>query len=76
MYYLPLYLQAVKGSSPTRAGIQILPFMLASVLTSVLAGAYATVVGYYTPLIIASAVLMAVGAGMISTFGVDTPFRE
>lgn len=76
MYYLPLYLQAVKGSSPTRSGIQILPFMLSAVLTSILAGVYVTLVGYYTPLLIFSAALMTVGAGLITTFGVDTVFGK
>ena len=76
MYYLPLYLQAVKGSSPTRSGIQILPLMLSAVLTSILAGIYVTLVGYYTPLLIFSAALMTVGAGLITTFGVDTVFGK
>ncbi|RDW79882.1 hypothetical protein BP6252_04520 [Coleophoma cylindrospora] len=76
MYYLPLYLQAVKGSSPTRSGIQVLPLMLSSVLTSILAGAYVTFVGYYTPLIIFTSALMTVGAGLITTFDIDTPFRK
>lgn len=74
MYYLPLYLQAIKGSSPTESGIQILPLMLSSVLTSILAGVYVTIVGYYTPLIIASSALMTIGAGLITTFDVDTIF--
>ncbi|OCK78902.1 putative MFS toxin efflux pump [Lepidopterella palustris CBS 459.81] len=76
MYYLPLYLQSVKDSSPTRSGIQILPFMLSTVLTSILAGVYVTLVGYYTPLIIFSSALMTIGAGLITTFGTDTVFRK
>jgi len=76
MYYLPLYLQSVKGSSPTRSGIQILPLMLSSVLTSILAGVYVTFVGYYTPLIIFSSALMTVGAGLITTFDIDTVFGK
>lgn len=76
MYYLPLYLQAVKGSSPTRSGIQILPLMLSTVLTSILAGIYVTLVGYYTPLIIFGSALMAIGAGLITTFAIDTPFGK
>jgi MFS family permease len=76
MYYLPLYLQAVKGSSPTRSGIQVLPLMLSSVLTSILAGAYVTFAGYYTPLIICSSAIMTIGAGLISTFDVGTTFSH
>ncbi|KAH8590073.1 putative MFS toxin efflux pump [Bisporella sp. PMI_857] len=76
MYYLPLYLQAVKGSSPTRSGIQILPFMLSSVLTSILAGVYVTLLGYYTPLIIGATALMTIGAGLVTTFDIDTVFSK
>lgn len=76
MYYLPLYLQSVKGSSPTKSGIQILPLMLSTVLTSIVGGIMVTIVGYYTPILIAAAVLMTVGYGLISTWTIDSPFRE
>ena len=76
MYYLPLYLQAVKGSSPTESGIQILPLMLATVLTSIIGGIMVTIVGYYTPMLIGAAALMTVGYGLITTWTIDSPFRE
>jgi hypothetical protein len=76
MYYLPLYLQSVKGSSPTKSGIQILPLMLSTVLSSILAGILITVVGYYTPFLIGGTALMAIGAGLITTFNIDTPFGK
>lgn len=76
MYYLPLYLQSVKNSSPTRSGIQILPLMLSTVLSSILAGVLVTVFGYYTPLLIGCTALMTIGVGLITTFDVDTPFKK
>jgi hypothetical protein len=76
MYYLPLYLQAVKGSSPTKSGIQILPLMLSTVLTSIVGGIMVTILGYYTPILIFAAALMTVGYGLITTWSVDSPFRE
>lgn len=76
MYYLPLYLQSVKGSSPTQSGIQTLPLMLSTVLTSILGGILVTIVGYYTPLLIGAAALMTIGYGLITTWSVDSPFRE
>lgn len=39
---------------------------------SIVSGVGITVTGYFTPFIIASSVLMAIGAGLISTFKVDT----
>lgn len=76
MYYLPLYLQSVKASSPTKSGIEVLPLMLSTVLTSILAGIYVTIVGYYTPAIILSSALMTVGAGLITTFSANTIFGK
>lgn len=76
LYYLPLYLQSVKGSTPTESGIQILPLMLSSVLTSILAGGLVTIFGYYTPMVIFSTAIMAIGAGLITTFDVDTIFGK
>jgi hypothetical protein len=76
MYYLPLYLQSVKGSSPTESGIQILPLMLSTVLTSIIGGILVTIIGYYTPLLIGASALMAVGYGLISTWTIDSPFGE
>ncbi|ETI28818.1 hypothetical protein G647_01270 [Cladophialophora carrionii CBS 160.54] len=76
MYYLPLYLQSVKGSSPTESGIQILPLMLSTVLTSIIGGIMVTIIGYYTPILMGASALMAVGYGLISTWTVDSPFGE
>jgi hypothetical protein len=49
-----------------------LPMILSLVIMSMVAGGVVTVVGYYTPFMIMSSILMGVGAGMISTFQVDT----
>jgi hypothetical protein len=43
---------------------------------SILAGVYVTMVGYYTPLLIGATALMTVGAGLVTTFGVDTVFSK
>jgi MFS family permease len=76
MYYLPLYLQSVKGSSPTKSGIQILPLMLSSVLTSILAGIGVTIIGYYTPMLIGASALMTIGYGLITTWTVSSPLSQ
>jgi hypothetical protein len=49
-----------------------LPLILALVIMSILGGAGVTAVGYYTPFFIASTILQAVGAGLLTTFTVDT----
>lgn len=41
-------------------------------LFSIISGITVTVIGYYTPFVIASSVFMAIGAGLLSTFDVNT----
>ncbi|KAF3216770.1 hypothetical protein TWF106_008171 [Orbilia oligospora] len=72
MYYLPIYFQSVKGSSATKSGIQIIPFLLSCILTSMVSGGLITAVGYYTPFLIGGMLLFAIGAGLITTFNIDT----
>lgn len=49
-----------------------LTMLLAQVILSIVAGACVTQFGYYTPFMIISSLLMAVGAGLLSTFQPDT----
>ncbi|KAJ6465952.1 major facilitator superfamily domain-containing protein, partial [Mycena vitilis] len=72
VYFLPIWFQAIKGVSAVKSGIDNLPMILSLVVSSLLSGALITFMGYYTPFMILSSVLMAVGAGLISTFGVHT----
>jgi len=49
-----------------------LPMILGLVLVSVVAGGAVSFVGYYTPFIYASVVLMSIGAGLLTTFKPNT----
>ena len=72
VYYLPIWFQAVKGASATKSGIMNLPAILGLVIFSMLAGGLVTYFGYYTPFMLLSSVLMAIGAGLLTTFETDT----
>ncbi|KAF1920050.1 major facilitator superfamily domain-containing protein [Ampelomyces quisqualis] len=72
VYYLPIWFQAIKGVSATKSGIMNLPAILGLVIISMAAGVLVTVIGYYTPFMLASSVLMAIGAGLLSTLKVDS----
>lgn len=73
IYWVPIWFQAIKGTTATESGIRNLPMILSLVIFSLIAGALVTAFGYYTPFIIASCILMAIGVGLISTFKVDSP---
>ncbi|PMD46299.1 MFS general substrate transporter [Hyaloscypha variabilis F] len=74
IFYLAIYFQSVKGSSATHAGIQLLPLLISTVLSSMITGGLITVIGTYVPVMLFCMVLFAVGAGMITTFSLTTSF--
>jgi hypothetical protein len=76
VFYLPLYFQSIKGASATKSGIEVLPLLLSTVLSSVITGGLITVFGYYTPFLIGCTILFAIGAGLVSTYTVDMPFSK
>jgi hypothetical protein len=72
LYLLPIWFQAVKGTTAVQSGIDTIPMVLGLVVGAVTSGGIITKMGYYTPWMFVSTVLMAVGAGLTTTFQVDT----
>lgn len=72
VYYIPLWLQAIKGKSAVQSGIDTIPLVLSLVFGAIGAGQVVGRLGYYTPFAMASSVIMPIGAGLISTFNLDT----
>lgn len=76
VYFIPIWFQAIKSVSATKSGIMNIPMILGVVLMNILAGIAVTVIGYYTPLMVLSAILMPIGAGLLSTFTTTTGHPE
>ena len=72
IYYLPIWLQAIKGKSAVNSGIDTIPLVLSLTIGSTLSGQLVSRLGYYTPFTMASSCLISIGAGLISTFKVNT----
>ncbi|KAF2765989.1 MFS general substrate transporter [Teratosphaeria nubilosa] len=72
VYYLPIWFQAIKGVSAVGSGIRNIPMILSLVISSMIAGVAVTKLGYYTPFILTSSVLVSIGAGLLSTFKVNS----
>jgi len=70
---LPLYLQIVKGASPTEAGLMLLPMTLGIMIGSVASGQAISRTGRYKAFPIVGCALMVVGLLLFSGVGVDTP---
>ena len=73
---LPLYLQIVRGSSPTEAGLQLIPLMVGIFATSTLAGVVMSRTGRYKLLPVFGTALMFAALLLMSTLGVDTPIWQ
>lgn len=72
VYFLPIWFQSIKGSSAMESGIRLLPMMISMVVGSIGGGITNSKIGYYTPLAIIGSCIMSVGAGLLTTFQVDT----
>ena len=75
-YYIPIWFQAVKGVSAVESGIRNLPLILGVVFSSIITGGLVTVIGYYTPFMLASSVVMSIASGLLTTFMPGTGHPE
>lgn len=73
MVSIPLYLQIVKGVSPTTAGLMLLPMTFGIMLATGISGKITSKTGRYKIFPIIGAGLMAIGLFLFSTIGTDTP---
>jgi EmrB/QacA subfamily drug resistance transporter len=71
---LPLYLQIVKGSSPTEAGLQTLPLVFGIMSMSVFSGQFISRTGRYKVWPVIGISLMIVGSALLSQVDVETPY--
>jgi EmrB/QacA subfamily drug resistance transporter len=71
--YLPQYLQIVKGQSPTRSGLLTIPLMAGLMGMSIGSGRVITRSGRYKVFPVVGLIVVAVGLGLFSLLGVDTP---
>lgn len=72
MYWIPVWFQAIKGTSATKSGINTLPLVISLVICNIISGVGTTKLGYYTPFFYISTVVMAVGAGLLTTWTTST----
>ncbi|GAA3949387.1 MDR family MFS transporter [Actinoplanes auranticolor] len=70
---VPLYLQIVKGSSATQAGLQMIPFVIGIMAGSITAGQLIARTGRYRIFPIIGSTLMLLALGLFSLIGADTP---
>jgi MFS family permease len=76
IYYLPIYFQSVRGTTPLESGVRNLPIIIGCVF-SVLSGFVVSAFGtLWAPLMAIGAAMGTIGTGLIYTFNLSTPSRE
>ncbi len=70
--YMPVYLQVVKGVSPSFAGMLLTPMMGGVLVTSIASGQIISRIGRYRLFPIAGTAIMTIGLWLISTLGTQS----
>ncbi|SCL17575.1 drug resistance transporter, EmrB/QacA subfamily [Micromonospora rhizosphaerae] len=70
--FIPLYLQIVKGASPTRSGLLMLPMMAGIIFTSVLTGRAMSQIGRYKWFPVTGSVVLLAGMLLFTRLHVET----
>ncbi len=74
--FLPLFLQIVRGSSPTTAGLEMLPMMAGLLFASVLSGRLISRIGRYKVFPIIGTALATIAMSLLSTMTITTPYWQ
>ncbi|TEA19417.1 putative efflux pump gsfJ [Colletotrichum sidae] len=72
VYYLPIYFQSVDNASPTQSGVRNLPLIIAVTIATIASGITISMTGIYTPILVASAAIATIGAGLLYTLDIGT----
>lgn len=72
-YYLPMWFQAIKGDSAVHSGVNMIPYVAANAILSLLAGIFVSKNGYFTAPAIVGCAIGTVGCGLLSTIDANTP---
>ncbi|KAI8681363.1 MFS domain-containing protein [Fusarium keratoplasticum] len=72
LYTLPIWFQAIKGTTAIQSGIDTIPLVLSLVVGAIMSGAIITRTGYYVPWMFVATILTSVGSGLMTTFKTNT----
>ncbi|KAK0732199.1 major facilitator superfamily domain-containing protein [Lasiosphaeris hirsuta] len=76
LYCLPIWFQAVKGTTAVQSGIDTIPMVLALVVGAIVSGGVTTRTGHYVPFMFVTVVFMAVGTGLTTTLALGSGSGE
>jgi MFS family permease len=71
-YYLPIWFQAIKNDSAVNSGVNMIPYVAANAVFSLLAGIFVSKNGYFTIPAILGCAIGTIGCGLLSTINTNT----
>src|SRR4030095_3118503 len=74
--FLPIYLQVVKGVSPSTSGLMLMPMMLGMLATSVISGRLISRFGRYKLFPVLGTAIMTFGLGALSLLAIESGDRQ
>ncbi|KAK3111464.1 hypothetical protein LTR53_013269 [Teratosphaeriaceae sp. CCFEE 6253] len=72
IYYMPTYYQVIREYSPAKSGYMMLPIVIGFLVGMLIHGSGTTLIGFYTPFMLAGSVLMPLAAGLVTTWNLDS----
>jgi len=76
VYYLAIWFQGAQGVDAVESGVRTTPFILGFIIFAVLSGIVTPKMGYYTPMMIVSSILLPISMGLLSTLKMNAPSSE
>jgi hypothetical protein len=67
LYYLPIYFQAVLGTTAEQSGIRNLALIIANMIATIFTGGAVTASGFFAPFVILGSALSTIAAGLFYT---------
>ncbi|KAI1439609.1 major facilitator superfamily domain-containing protein [Annulohypoxylon stygium] len=74
--YLPVWFQAVRGSSAFSSGTLLTPLIGGYVVASIIAGGITSAIGYYNPGLILGTILSIAGAALLTTINMNSSISK
>lgn len=71
-FYLPTWFQAIENASAIQSGVNMIPYVLANAIFSVLAGIFVSANGYFIIPAVIGTTIGTIGSYFLSTIGPDT----
>lgn len=71
-YYISIYFQGVRGLTPTKSGLLGVPMIVGLAFATLASGVGISMIGYYSPFMIATTILASIASGLLTTLDLDT----